>query len=425
MKTIRGKLLIMVSITSFVILFIGSAVSALSIGKADMAGAIGAGIVIGAVGMAVIDLVVGTTFNQAFRPLAELKQFATGDFSGRDGENSKMKVADGFKDEMEEVTYATRSIKQHIKDITTGTNKEASSIAETASAAYSEMAALNNNIDEMDQIMETLLGQVKEAADVTQTISEASNDIGAAVDDVSGKASDSADASREINTRAKELYWSTVESKKQASRIYHDAEEELEHALKEVEKIEIIKSLSQEIGGIAGQTNLIALNAAIEAARAGAAGKGFAVVADEVRSLAENSQVTVDKIQKVIDEVVDSVMELRDSATKLLVFMNDHVIKDYHTMVDTAEQYQEDAVFFDNIANDLGAAAEQMGASVEEMLASLQTVTGLNGEIADKVHNVAGVMQHTNVGSEEILRKMAILDRSSRSLQEIAATFKI
>ncbi len=425
MKTIKGKLMIMVSITSFVILFIGSAVSALSIGKADMAGAIGAGIVIGAVGMAVIDLVVGATFNQALRPLAELKQFATGDFRGRDGENSKVKVADGFKDEMEEVTYATRSIKQHIKEITTGTNKEASSIAETASAAYSEMAALNNNIDEMDQIMETLLGQVKEAADVTQTISEASNDIGAAVDDVSGKASDSADASREINTRAKELYRSTVESKKQASRIYHDAEEELEHALKEVEKIEIIKSLSQEIGGIAGQTNLIALNAAIEAARAGAAGKGFAVVADEVRSLAENSQITVDKIQKVIDEVVDSVMELRDSATKLLVFMNDHVIKDYHTMVDTAEQYQEDAVFFDNIANDLGAAAEQMGASVEEMLASLQTVTGLNGEIADKVHNVAGVMQHTNVGSEEILRKMAILDRSSRSLQEIAATFKI
>lgn len=425
MKTIKGKLLVIVSITSFVVLFIGSAVSALYIGKAGMGSAAGAGLLIGVIGAAAVDVIVGTTFNKALRPLAELKQFATGNFSGRESENDKAGVADGFKDEMEEVTYATRSIKQQIKEITTGTNKEATSIAVTASDAYSEMAVLNNNIDEMDQIMEKLIGQVEEAAGVTRSISEASNDIGAAVDDVSSKASDSAGASREINTRAEELYASTVESKKQASLIYHSTERDLEHALKEVEKIEIIKSLSQEIGGIASQTNLIALNAAIEAARAGEAGKGFGVVAEEVRSLAETSQATVDKIQKVIDEVVNSVMELKDSATKLLTFMTDHVIRDYHTMVDTAEQYQKDAVFFDNIANDLGAASEQMGASVEEMLASLQTVTGLNSEIADDVHNVAEVMKNTNVSSEEILRKMAILDRSSRSLQEIAAKFRI
>lgn len=425
MKTIRGKLMITVSVVAFVMMFIGSVASAAIIGKASVGSAAGMAVLIGVTGTVVIDLIVIAIFNKAMVPLAELKQFATGNFSGQSTSDGKTKVADGFKNEIEEVTYATRSIKKQIKDTITGTNEEAASIAETASAAYAEMADLNNSIDAMDQVMEELIGKVREAADVTHSISEASSGIGAEVDNVAGKASDSAGASREINTRAEELYTNTVKAKKQASVIYHSAEEELEHSLKGVEKIEIIKNLSQEIGGIASQTNLIALNAAIEAARAGEAGKGFAVVADEVRNLAESSQATVDKIQKVIDEVVGSVMELKDSASKLLNFMEDNVVKDYHAMVDTAEQYQKDAVFFMDIANDLGSASEEMGASVEEMLASLNAVTELNNVIVDEVRNVADVMQNTNVGSEEILRKMAILERSSRSLQEIASTFRI
>ena len=100
-------------------------------------------------------------------------------------------------------------------------------------------------------------------------------------------------------------------------------------------------------------------------------------------------------------------------------------MSDYDNMVRTAEQYQKDAFFFDGIATDLGASAEEMGASIEEMLASLQSVSSLNNVIVDEVSHVADAMQNTNVGSEEILRKMAIMERSSRSLQEIASNFQV
>ncbi len=424
MRTIKGRLLATVSVTVFIVLFIGSAAGILIAGKAGTGSAVSAGILIGAVGTVLIDLIVYSVFHKALAPLAELKQFAAGNFSGNGG-SARSVVSEGFKDEVEEVTHATRAIKQRIKDTITGTSGEAANIAGTASEAYSEMADLNNKIDEMDQVMEGLISKVREAAEVTQSISDASSEIGTVVDDVSCKASESADASRDINGRADKLYQSTVESQRQAAAIYHGTESQLEHALQEVEKIEVIKNLSKEIGGIASKTNLIALNAAIEAARAGEAGKGFSVVAEEVRTLAESSQMTVDKIQKVIDEVVDSVMKLKDSSGKLLQFVNDQVMKDYDAMVSTAEQYQKDAFFFDGIATDLGASAEEMGASIEEMLASLQSVSSLNNVIVDEVSHVSGAMQNTNVSSEEILRKMAIMERSSRSLQEIAGNFQV
>lgn len=377
-------------------------------------------------GMILIVSCVVITANKLLAPIADLKQFASGDFREATGGNqAKHRVADGFKDEMEEIEFATKSVRKQIRESIIGTKKEAAGMVDIANAAYSNMEGLNNGLDEMDQLIETVTLKANDAASVTNTISMASSEIGIVVDSVSIKASEAADASGEINARAERLLASTENSKKQASLIYRKVEKELEAALQEVGKVEVINTLSQEILNITSKTNLIALNASIEAARAGEAGKGFAVVAEEVRALAENSKEAVDNIQGVIHEVIGSVMALKDSSGTLLDFMKDHVINDYHAMLDTAKQYKDDAVFYDGIATDLGASAQQMGASVEEMIASLQTITETTQTMVEDIRNLASTMQHTNISSEEIMRQMAILERSSRSLQEIVDSFKI
>lgn len=383
-------------------------------------------VLISVVGIILILSSVILSANKLLAPIADLKQFAIGDFRDETAqENTKYKVADGFKDELEEIEYATQSVRKQIRETILGTKVEAEGMADIATTTYSNMVGLNDGLDKMDQLIEDVTLRADEAADATSAISVTSCEIGMVVDSVAQRATEAAGASEAINDRAEKLLAISLESKEQADLIYREVEEELDAALKKAEKVEVIKALSEEILNIATKTELIALSASIETARAGEAGKGFATVAEDVRELADNSRTTVDHIQAVINEVVDSVSALKSSTETLLHFMDEHVLEDYHTMVDMAVQYKKDALFYDDIATDLGASTQEMSASVEEMIDSLQTISKVNTATAEDIRNVAHAIQDTNTSSEEILREMSILERSSRSLQEIVGNFKI
>ena len=169
----------------------------------------------------------------------------------------------------------------------------------------------------------------------------------------------------------------------------------------------------------------MALNASIEAARAGDAGKGVAVVAEEIRSLADNSRQAVDKIRQVTDDVVQNVSALSKSSAKLLDFMNGKVMKDYRGMTELAKMYEQDAAFYSGISGELGSASQEMSTSMEGISESIHDIAVLVEKIAGHMRDMEQSADNSNENAEAVLSQMQELFRLSGLLNRTVASFKV
>jgi methyl-accepting chemotaxis protein len=168
------------------------------------------------------------------------------------------------------------------------------------------------------------------------------------------------------------------------------------------ESTEQINSMVTLISNIAVQTNLLSLNASIEAARAGDAGKGFAVVAEEIRNLAEMSANSASQIGEIISQVNDevsgmveqtetSVSYVEENSRKITatcdIFENiyDNVSRTNDILSDIVERINQ----VDDVASNIAALSEEQSASTEEILASTEVLADNSVKFADESSSVA------------------------------------
>jgi len=308
---------------------------------------------------------------------------------------------------MGEVVKGTTSQSKNIQDATISLDELTIMIAKIASGAEEQnlnsektMSVAKQSNEAMIEISTFATNQAASVEKVMVIVSEMTRALGQAANDTS-KAAANSKQTRDIALNGEQILAETVDGMDRIKEKVLIAADKITELGKNSMKIgEII----DVIDDIAGQTNLLALNAAIEAARAGEHGRGFAVVADEVRKLAEKSS----KATKEIAILIKSIQEATDIAVN---FMNEGT-SEVHSGALLVNQTRQAMVSIINAVRDTVSQIESISAATEQMAAS-------SNEVAQNVKNLSEMAGSSTASVEEVAAS------SEGVVQSILTVYKI
>ncbi len=296
----------------------------------------------------------------------------------------------------DEIGSLQNNFNQFLSSINEIINDTKDSSSENASISHElSTTALNvgHNVEESVNI-------VKEATQQAQTIY---SEISTSVSNAQESKNDIVKANDNLDLARKDIIFlaSNIQEKARSESNLAQTMQILSTEANEVKKVLVI------IGDIADQTNLLALNAAIEAARAGEHGRGFAVVADEVRKLAERTQKTLSEINSTISVVVQSIEDASVSMSSNS--------EDIQEVANIAQNVEEKINITADIVNKAVKISDKTadeflktGKNIEKIVAKIETINDISSVNARNVEEIAAASEHLNTLTNELSRKLEI-----------------
>lgn len=298
------------------------------------------------------------------------------------------------EDEIGDMAKATKEVVEHLTSIIGSIVTTSNQLEDFAAKYVDSFRAIDENISNMEAASEEIAKGATSQAAETQSANDEVNNIGQAIDEITGSVTrlgrsteDMKDNNKTVNETLGQLVDISNKTKESVQVVY-------EQTYATNESANAIRTATDMITAIASQTNLLSLNASIEAARAGDMGKGFAVVADEIRTLSEQSKDSANEIIRIIEELISNSELSVKTMTELT-----SVIEEQNKMLEHTENVFE---ALKQEVDDVVLAVDNISGKVQDLNIEKQAVTEI-------VESLAAIAQENAAGAQETSASMTEL----------------
>lgn len=262
------------------------------------------------------------------------------------------------------------------------------------------------NASDLSTLAEQLSATIQEVASNASTINDNTGTVRLDVQNIAQQCSVITDYTVQMDTRAEVMQQSAQNSVEVTSAKAAEILRALNEAIEKSKSVDQIKTLASGILDISQQTQLIAINASVEASNAGKAGEGFAVVAREMRNLSNSSQETAKRIQSINAVVTSAVHNLSKNAQHLIDYMNQSVLTEFQAFAQSGHQYKEDAAYIRQMMDAFYGQTEHLKDSMTGIAGSIATITDVIDEGSNGIASVAGNIKNLAEDIDDITRRM-------------------